>query len=305
MLGGITDIVIGARDLAPWDHLLTYHLGYEAARSGRDGGPLAASATAARTFAKAGLEGGRFRVLQVPDGIDIGRPSVKQAGYFDIDVYVLNMLGAYSSLKVEGYPFFSQPETWALQSPPLRLTEAMMQAPDNVNLAFMHSMAPRGVMAWAQNPNHQYSEVTSAIAVVPDLDAAIAFWRDAMGLSLAMDLTLQHPAFEPLLGVRADEQFRMAMLSAEGGPTGRIELIGFPSGGLSGDNTAAQAPGALGQFAWAFRVADAAAAHGAAVAAGGASVSAPAAVADDIHGDAVCAAFRSPDGLLVEVWQER
>ncbi|MCS6800440.1 MAG: VOC family protein [Chloroflexota bacterium] len=303
MIAGIADIVIGVRDPANWVALARDQLQFDVRAEGRDDGPLGEGSSGAIVLAPPGAETGRIRLIHYPEGRTAGRPDIRDLGFFDFDIYSRDCDATYAQLVRNGYHFRTPPATWSLDSPPLTLTEALLLAPDDVNLVFIGTAQPRGAAAYAADPNRRYSEASSAVAVVPDLDVALRFWRDGLGYQVLLDFHLQHPALEPLLGIPPTEGFRMALL-AKGGETARIELIAFPPDRPRGVDRTANRAGTIGLLAWGFRSTDLTADLAAIEAAGGRVDSPPRLVRDAVHGRARVATASTPDHLLLELWQE-
>jgi catechol 2,3-dioxygenase-like lactoylglutathione lyase family enzyme len=303
MIAGIADIIIGVRDPAGWTALARDELDFEVRAAGQDHGPLGEGSSGATVLAPRGAETGRIRLIHYPEGRQTGRPDIHDVGYFDFDIYSKNCDTTYEQLARQGYQFRARPETWSVETPPLTLTEGMLHAPDDVNLVFVGMAQPRGAAAYAVDPERLYSEASSSVAVVPDLDAAIRFWRDGLGYQLLLDFQLQHPALEPLLGLPPTEGFRMALL-AKGGETARIELIALPPERQTGQNRTIHRAGTIGLIAWGFRSTDLDADLAAIAAAGGRIERQPAPVEDAPHRRARVATASTPDNLLLELWQE-
>ncbi|MFN8535001.1 MAG: VOC family protein [Dehalococcoidia bacterium] len=303
MIAGITDIIIGVADPTAWIALGRDELDLPVRVQGQDRGPLGEGSSGATVLAPNGAETGRIRLLRYPGALQVGRPDIHDTGYFDFDIYTKSCDNTYDQLTGRGYQFRARPETWSVETPPLTLTEGMLEAPDDVNLAFVGTAQPRGAAAYAANPNRVYSEASSSVAVVPDLDRAIQFWRDGLGYQLMLDFQLQHPALEPLLGLPPDEGFRMALLG-KGGETARIELIALPPERQTGLDRTGNGAGTVGLIGWGFRSNDLEADLAAIEAAGGRIETQSVQIEDDVHGRARVASARTPDNLLLELWQE-
>ena len=67
--------------------------------------------------------------------------------------------------------------------------------------------------------------LASVGAVVPALSEALAFYRDALGLSVAVTLDQTGDPFATMLGAPANTRVQMALLTAEGNWTGKYELL--------------------------------------------------------------------------------
>lgn len=62
--------------------------------------------------------------------------------------------------------------------------------------------------------------------VVHQLDEAVRLFRDILGLRVAVDLGIDGPAVNRLLGTR-DEQVRVVIFDVDGSPTGRIAVMAY------------------------------------------------------------------------------
>lgn len=299
MIGGITDVLIGARDLAAWRDLLVGGFGYTEVLTGRDLGPCGAGSLHAATFAAPGVDSGRFRVIEYSRPVDRARPTMRETGPFDIDIYARDIHASHRSLSAKGYSFSTEPLAWEMPGLPITLYQTVLHAPDGVNIAIMASAAPRNVAAFAASDTVPISEVTSAIAVVRDYDQSLAFWRDSLGLSLGLNSEVSHPAFERILGLKTDDRIRLTIYTS-GGESARNEVISFPDGQVT---ERVVSPGSTGHFGWAFRVPDLDLTVSRMVMHGATVLSVPNLVSDAIHGDARVALLRSPDGIVCEIWQ--
>jgi catechol 2,3-dioxygenase-like lactoylglutathione lyase family enzyme len=62
-------------------------------------------------------------------------------------------------------------------------------------------------------------------AVVPSLAETLAFYRDALGLSVAVTLDQTGPPFSTMLGLPADTRMQMVLLTSGGHWTGKYEFL--------------------------------------------------------------------------------
>jgi hypothetical protein len=90
-------------------------------------------------------------------------------------------------------------------------------------------------------PDALHSEAHSMVWVVPSIDEALPFWRDA-GLAVAFDLPLASPAVADLLDLPGrDTRVRMAMLTDEAVRPMRFELFELPDDPISASDPAPRA----------------------------------------------------------------
>lgn len=72
--------------------------------------------------------------------------------------------------------------------------------------------------------------------VVRDLDAAARLFRDVLGMRVAVDIGIDGPAVNALLGTR-DKRVRIVIFDLDGSPTGRIAVMAYEESGSPADST--------------------------------------------------------------------
>jgi catechol 2,3-dioxygenase-like lactoylglutathione lyase family enzyme len=295
---GLTDVIIGARSLQPWRQLGT-RLGYQTVVDGNDHGHIAEGARAV-VLAAPGTDSGRLRILEHPDATHRRRPQGTDIGLFDLDIYARD-LDAFYSQSADDLTWVTPPGEWSITNTPVRLTQGLLLAPDNVNLVPVQA-GPNATWlnAWKAHPALPFSEVSSAIAIVADMDASIRFWADGLGFDLIGDFQLAHPFLDQLLTLRPGTSFRMAILAA-GDQTARVELIHVPGDAL--DRTNEAQPGAAGIIAWGMLSDDLAGDLDRMITAGGKLERSNVDVDDAVHGRATVMTVRTVDNNLLELWQ--
>ena len=81
--------------------------------------------------------------------------------------------------------------------------------------------------ALEENPARQHGELHSVVVVVEDVDQAIAFFRDAGGMTLLFDGVMQGEVFEEMIGFPSGASLRIAFLAGPEKAPARIEFMSF------------------------------------------------------------------------------
>jgi hypothetical protein len=84
----------------------------------------------------------------------------------------------------------------------------------------------RPSQAYAARPERQHSELHTAVLVVDDHDAAVAFF-EAAGLATAFDGAMSGAPFDELVGMPADASLRLAFMVGSDQASARLEIMSF------------------------------------------------------------------------------
>ena len=123
------------------------------------------------------------------------------------------------------------------------------------------------ITAHAQQPVDDVP-LQRATIVVSDLDEAIAFYRDALGLPLVRVLELQSPTTRESLGLPASARVRFATLGSDADSPGQLGLLEITQAAMAAAALPAPPQVGIGQVLLVWRVDDAAAARRRVLAAG-------------------------------------
>ena len=119
------------------------------------------------------------------------------------------------------------------------LSELVGRSPDGIwwTIPLAIAGAHRPSAAYAADPARQHSELHTAVLVVDDHDAAVAFF-EAAGLTTAFDGAMSGSPFDELVGMPADASLRLAFLVGPNQGPARLEIMSF-TGVPSVDRSAA------------------------------------------------------------------
>lgn len=313
--GSVTAAVVGVSAFAPHLELFCGELGFEIAAQGvvdaADAARLWGEGTGAVEtvlLAVPGAPTGRVHLLKVAaPHPPAERPHTLDLGLGGLNLYAMDIEAAHDRLVAAGHPWLSRPQTYEvpLGARVVSVTEGVCHGPDGMELVFVQPAEARGTHAWRAEPRPPYTELTSVVAKVPDIEAELAFWA-ALGLTAAYDITFSSPGLEEMAGLPPGTRVRLAFVTGEGGGTTRIELIRSDGAAGGVDRRPAQRPGrALGHTGWSVMTADVEATVSAAARSGGIVRRAPFEADTPLHGRARLAALDTPNGIAVEFWQPR
>jgi catechol 2,3-dioxygenase-like lactoylglutathione lyase family enzyme len=138
-------------------------------------------------------------------------------GWFTLNLQTNDLDRALEAARALGAQPVSAPQRYEAGGKPVR--EVMLNLASGERLALLQT-------GEADTAAPLFSEpLASVSAVVPSLPGALAFYRDALGLSVVETLDQTGAPFAPLLGAPAGTRLQMALLTSGGNRTGKYELI--------------------------------------------------------------------------------
>ncbi len=109
---------------------------------------------------------------------------------------------------------------------PVHLRQAQGDGPDDVPIVFVE-LEQRLPSLLDDDPDRLHSELHSTVWSVDDLDTAIAYWRDAIGLQLRSTFPIADPAVPAFMGLPRPSTLRMAVLTGPDAAAPRMELLAY------------------------------------------------------------------------------
>ncbi len=201
-------------------------------------------------------------------------------GLFNLNLYVDDVHRVAADLKSKGFDLWSEPTDADFDNKEGLTVEALFDDPDGVAINLIKLVGGdensfigrvRMEVEKTEKTTTGFTPVATSAHIVRDGEAAIAFYRDVLGMSVAMDLEMSSPDSNIMLGRPKDGTTRSAFLE---GPHmyGKI-VVSHPKN----YELPASIPGAIapntGYLAQSFIVSDLEAAHAKTLEQGGAMFS--------------------------------
>jgi catechol 2,3-dioxygenase-like lactoylglutathione lyase family enzyme len=201
----------------------------------------------------------------------------------------------YKNLIEKGFTFIAPPVTYKPEWVPFTVKEAILIGPNHVPIAHIEILAtPTPKMRGA------YGGIPDVSLVVQDMDKALRFYRDALGLSLMGVHTLPRGQVNRVLGLPQGTDLRMAFLKGDTkGPV--VELLSYS---LKGRPLAPVAkPPNLGLFMISFRIDDLSGVVEKFKYENRAILAGPTELEEGPHGNIHAITVEGPDGEMIELFE--
>ncbi|TRW14447.1 VOC family protein [Glacieibacterium frigidum] len=219
-------------------------------------------------------------------------------GVFDINIRALGPLEAlHARMTRAGFCAFGPLTAWEFG--PLSVKEVVSRDADGLAIATMQRVAPP--LEGYENASGDTSYVFNSTQVVPDFDAAKAFFVDALGWQIVMESAWTHEGGRNCLGLPIDlartRELRVGIYQSNGLNEGSVEILCY--GGEALDFSAA--PIGRGWAALRFPMRDV---EGfmARAEAGGCTIVAPRRITVAPYGEAVAGVAITPWGARLEAY---
>ncbi len=202
-------------------------------------------------------------------------------GYWNLNFYVDGIVAACERLAARGWRFWSRPISHQVGQGSGAPTEAIFLGPDRVAINLVELGGAGGSTvdelrretAGLPRSRMGFSQVATSAHATRDLEAALAFHRDVLGLWPTIDTVLESPAVNELTGRPPQARTRVVWMRGKH-PYGKVALS-QPLNYALADRTGELAAPAIGYLAQAFEVPDLEATLARAAAAGVARLSGP------------------------------
>lgn len=308
---GYAEAVLGVRDTGPWREFFCQLGDWEVLHAGPAGAAGPATTTAgAEELLLGRLEWpcGRVRLVAEPAGAaDLIRPQDSMpwdtGGIFDLDIRCADLHHLREQMLELGWADLSRVVDW--QFGDLHIREWLARGPEGVVVAVVQRLYPP---LDPPLPLRGFGNAFNSSQTVGDIDAALGFYA-ALGFeSLARHSGPLGGGGGEVLGFSAeaarDTPVELAIVAPDGAMNGSVELVAMPQS-PGRDLAARAAPGGLGIRALRFPVPDLPAFARRLAREGLAPVAGPAEVRLEPFGTKSMLAVRSPDGALLEFYEER
>jgi catechol 2,3-dioxygenase-like lactoylglutathione lyase family enzyme len=171
----------------------------------------------AARFAKPGEPLGMIDLVEWSDGQH--EPARQQT--FDYGIFTLNFrIGNFDRASAHLADAGATPISEALEyEAGQRIREAMVATPRGERVTILQ------VGAATETPHPLGEAVATVGSIVPSLIDTIAFYRDALGLNLALTIDQQGEPFSTLLGAPPETRLQFALLTSGAGWVGKFEFM--------------------------------------------------------------------------------
>lgn len=298
----IRSVVTVVRDLESATQLLTEGIGFEVVSEA-----VTSTASVGEIW---GVADGDFRVRRLERaGSGLGaidlveskaatRPIRDRGRAFDLGIFSLNFRTADLDAAVElltalGAAKVSEPVAYDVGKP---MREVLMETAEGTRITLIQIGDADPSRPLFEEPVATYG------VIVPSMDQSQVFYRDALGLEVAIAFSHSGPPFDEALGIDGDLSMSFATLTARGEWMAKLELLQLDVTGETAENRSE-----LGDFAHAgytfltLVCEDIEAARAACVGAGGAVIVEPKAFDRPFHEGARTMIVRAPGGEYLEI----
>ncbi len=314
LIDGVTAAMVGVSDRQAHLDLYCGRLGFEVVADGVIDGATTRALWGAgladipvTVLAAAAAPTGRIALLTigVSDVAPAVHPHIADIGLAGIDIYTRDIGATHRDLTAGGYYWLAPPATYdvPLGERRVTVTEGICLAPDGTDLVFVQPTNPRGTAAWAADSGRTFTELTSVVCHVSDVDRETEFWGPSgLGLGIWYDVTFSAPGLDRMAGLPPGTRLRLAFVV--GATTARIEVTSVLGAAVGTDRRPSQRPGrSLGHSGWIVRTRDLDAALLRSDALGASRVAGPAPTDDPLLGEGRAASMDTPGGIPITLYE--
>jgi catechol 2,3-dioxygenase-like lactoylglutathione lyase family enzyme len=160
---------------------------------------------------------GMIDLVEWSDGLnEPARQQTFDCGIFTLNFRIGNFDRAVAHLTAAGATPVSEPLEYEAGQ---RIRESMMVMPDGERATILQ-------VGTATETLHPLGEAVATVGcIVPSLADTLAFYRDALGLNLALTIDQQGEPFSTLLGAPQETRLQFALLTSGTGWVGKFEFM--------------------------------------------------------------------------------
>jgi len=310
---GVTGAFVGVQDFAPHLEFWCGELGWENCKSGVISAEIAQKVyhvegeIEVKVLCAAGSDTGQVYLVRTKnaDSLTPRYPHTSELGFHALDLYTKDSAATYEQMKKAGHKWVREPEAYKvpLGETVVEITEAFLFGPEGTAAVFVEAKNARVTKAWDINPDLPYTELTSVVCGVRDVEGLTAFFGpEGLGMAKWYDVSFTSEGLNKMAQLPSDAEITLVFLAGES--TARIEVIKVNNVEPPRDLRAEQRPGkALGHSGWSFKTHDLDGALAVVTKQGGVVLSPPVVTDDPIHGKARLASAETPEGAFIELWE--
>lgn len=184
-------------------------------------------------LAQPGNPYGMIELVEWSDGEDQPIRSIDSSldfGLFTVSYCTSNMQRALSSIVNFGAKQITEIRSY--QAGGKNILETTVVAPFGERITLLQV----GDVLRTEHPLRE--AVATVSAIVPSLQDSLRFYRDVLGLSVALNFDQSSDPFSSLLGAPSDTRLQKALLTSEGLWTGKFEFLQLTNSGVARDANA-------------------------------------------------------------------
>ena len=149
-------------------------------------------------------------------------------GLYDIAFQVRDLDKTYQDLINRGYTFLSPPVFYSPDWVPFDVKETILIGPNEMPIAHIEILtSPKPELAG------DYGMMVDSAQIVEDMDEAMRFYRDILGLRLEDDCNLPRGLVDEVLQLPPDTDVRIAFFNKEGSNAPLVEFLTYSLKGKS------------------------------------------------------------------------
>ncbi len=244
-------------------------------------------------LARSGSELGFVDLVGIPAASPPIRRRPTDLGIFTLNFRTNDLDAAIAKLESAGGRAVSEPMAYDVGKP---MREVMIDAPGGFRLTLIQIGETVPDAAVFAEPVATYG------IVVPSMERALGFYKDALGLEPALRFAHSGPPFDRLLGVDGDLSMDFATLTARGEWMAKIELLELEVTGVVAENKSEYCDLAHSGYTFlAFETDDLAATRGACANAGAEIIVEPDIFDRPFHEGSAAMIVQAPSGEYLEI----
>jgi catechol 2,3-dioxygenase-like lactoylglutathione lyase family enzyme len=220
-----------------------------------------------------------------------------------MDFFVEDFQKAEQALQARGWSWRTSPIEYEWPNGEGASREAHVETKDGVILGIIEIMGPSRQDYLDVPEGVLFSEMATSSFLVPDLDAALHFYGDVLGLEPSVDMTFESEEMQRLIGLDAPITLRMVLLESPAEPSGKVGLLHYE--GVEGTSLAERArPPHRGLLGMTFETDDLTALHQRLNATEARVLSPPQPVHVAPHGRVQAMGVQAPDGVRMGFFEQ-
>uniref|UniRef100_UPI00404AF4CD hypothetical protein n=1 Tax=Candidatus Planktophila sp. TaxID=2175601 RepID=UPI00404AF4CD len=140
-------------------------------------------------MAPAGADTGQVWFVKTPNSASLPPkyPHTSEWGYHALDLYTRDVMATHSQLFPKGWQWPALPQAYGVPfgDKVIEITEGFCWGPEGTDIVFVEATNERPTHAWGTNPKLPYTELTSVVCGVKDVELAKDFFGpDGLGMSI-------------------------------------------------------------------------------------------------------------------------